>query len=316
MARDHLGAGLGEGAGLQAVVGGGFGGRHRRPDHVAVAPRADHAVDDRRDARPLGGERASRTRRRVVDGGQADGVVAEAGAPVEVGPPRGRVQHEPGAQALGEVEVRACSRRPGWPARPRSRAGGTRRSRAGRDPGGTRGWSRGRRRSGTGGRRSAGAGTWWSPFRIGRHPRRETPTSHREDSRLTAVRLERNRRPGARLLGCDDGAGSRSSAGTVSCESSTTGCGPAGSSPSSAPAGSARPALAHAAAPRAARDVPDGRRLRRPHPRRRRGRRARRPRCAAGLRLLRRAAELAVGPSRAARRRQLRAPARRRRATG
>ena len=47
MADDHLGAGLGEGAGLQAVVGGGFGGRHRRADHVAVATRADDTVDDR-----------------------------------------------------------------------------------------------------------------------------------------------------------------------------------------------------------------------------------------------------------------------------
>ena len=103
---DHLGTGLGEGAGLQPVVGGRLGGRHRRPDHIAVAARADHAVDDRRETRPLDGERRHELDSPVVDGGQTDGVVAEAGPPVEVGPPRGRVQHEPGAEALGEIEVR------------------------------------------------------------------------------------------------------------------------------------------------------------------------------------------------------------------
>ena len=88
------------------MVGGGLGGRHRRPDDVAVAPRADHPVDDRRDSRPLGGERGHELDGPVVDGGQTDGVVAEAGSPVEVGPPCRRVQHEPGAEALGEVQVR------------------------------------------------------------------------------------------------------------------------------------------------------------------------------------------------------------------
>ena len=42
----------------------------------------------------------------MVDGGQTDRVVAEAGPPVEVGPPRGRVQDEAGAEALGEVQIR------------------------------------------------------------------------------------------------------------------------------------------------------------------------------------------------------------------
>ena len=106
MRRDHLGACRGEGARLEAVVGGGFGGRHRRPDDVAVAPRADDAVDDRRDSRPLCGERGHELDGPTVDRGQTNGVVSEAGPPVEVGPPRRRVQYEPGAEALGEVEVR------------------------------------------------------------------------------------------------------------------------------------------------------------------------------------------------------------------
>ena len=102
-----VGAGLGEGACLQAVVGRRLGRRHRLADHVAVAARADHAVDDMLDgtAGTAGGELSHELDRSPVDGGEPDRVVAEACAPVEVRPPRRRVDHHRGAEPPAEVEV-------------------------------------------------------------------------------------------------------------------------------------------------------------------------------------------------------------------
>ena len=102
---DHLRAGLGERSGLEPVVRGRLGGRHRAADDVAVASRADDAVDDRRYRRSVPGEVADELDGASVDGREADRVVPEPGTPIEVGAPGRGVDHHPDAQPLGQIEV-------------------------------------------------------------------------------------------------------------------------------------------------------------------------------------------------------------------
>ena len=105
---EHVGAGRGERARLQRVVGLGLVGAHLLARDVAVAARADHAVDDDR------GGGVARRARQLPD--EVDGVavhalellalVAELRAPVAVRPPGRGVEHEARVLLRGQREER------------------------------------------------------------------------------------------------------------------------------------------------------------------------------------------------------------------
>ena len=170
--RDQIGLGGGERAHLGGVVVAGLLGAHPLAGLVAVAPGPDAAADHDRGRRRLvaAPDLAEQRHGRPVDIGQALDRVALAGAPVGVGPPRRRLQHD--AQAVpggdGHVGLEVADQAPGGPRG--GRAGRRRRSRAGRARRRRSGWSRCRRRPGRR-RRPAGAGDcgrwiwcapWWS----------------------------------------------------------------------------------------------------------------------------------------------------------
>jgi hypothetical protein len=98
------------------VVGRRLGGGHRVGDDVAVASRTDDAVGHRRH-RERGGQLGDELDGPAVDRGKADRVVPETGPPIEVGAPRGGVDHHAEAKAFGQVEVGGVVAGQGGPAR-------------------------------------------------------------------------------------------------------------------------------------------------------------------------------------------------------
>ena len=79
--------------------------RHRAADDVAVTSRTDDAVDDRGYSWPVTGELADELDGPSVHGREADGVVPESGAPIQVRTPGRCVDHDPEAEPLGQIEV-------------------------------------------------------------------------------------------------------------------------------------------------------------------------------------------------------------------
>jgi len=95
--RGHqVGAGVVQRCDLGCVIALGVGSGHRRADGVPVATGSDVAADDDRDVRVRVTERGEQLDAPTVDPVECVGVVAEPGAPVGVGAPRGRLDDDPG----------------------------------------------------------------------------------------------------------------------------------------------------------------------------------------------------------------------------
>lgn len=105
--RHHVGAGLGEGSDLQAVIGFGVQGGHDLPGIVAIAARADAAAYHHGRGRRFmaGAQVVHQLHRLPVHRRDVVGRVAELGAPVGAGPPGRALQDETHAVGLGDGDV-------------------------------------------------------------------------------------------------------------------------------------------------------------------------------------------------------------------